>query len=115
MGRFRETSTYEQRKELCTKIRERYPSRYPIICEPKDTCDLELEKIKFLCPGDFKVAHFQAALRRKIGKLGSEEAIYLHVGNQLVSSAMTVREAYEKYREEDGLLYITFDKEKTFG
>ena len=116
---YRETTPLDNRKDLAEKVRLRYPGRIPIICEAHDATDktAQLDKRKFLCPSGLLMGQFVMTIRQRMKDFKKSDAIYLYVGPKGVipSNIMTVAEAHEKYAEEDGLLYIKFAKENTFG
>ena len=116
---YKETTSHEQRKDLAEKVKMRYPGRLPIICEPHDTEDesVEIDKNKFLCPSQLTMGQFVSVLKSRMKKIRPSEAIYLYIGEKqtIPANTMTVQEAHDKHGEEDGLIYIKFAKENTFG
>ena len=114
---YKDRTTHDQRRDLAEKVKMRYPGRLPVICEPHDTKDptTVLDKHKFLCPSQLKMGQFVAVVRKRLKDVEPTEAIYLYVQGVIPSNVMTVEEAHDKYAEKDGLLYITFAKENTFG
>lgn len=115
MKSFQERVPHDDRVQLVQEIRARYPDRIPIICEPKQGSDIVIDKVKFLAPADFKMGHFIVTLRKRIKKMRASDAIYVFCNNVVAPSAMCVGEIYEKHKSDDGLLYLQFDKESTFG
>ena len=111
---FKQDHDFQKRKLIAESIRKRYPQRVPIICEPA-TDKLKIEKIKFLAPENFKMGHFIFTIKKRIKNLNSAEAIYVFIGEKIAPTSLTLHEIYEQYRDDDGLLYLTFDKENTFG
>jgi GABA(A) receptor-associated protein len=47
--------------------------------------------------------------------MAPEEAIYLFVNERILPVSKILGEIYEKYKDEDGFLYIKYDSEATFG
>jgi GABA(A) receptor-associated protein len=116
MQQYKDKHLFDDRLKLSSNIMERYPDRIPVICEPKDNDKITLDKKKFLCPRDFKMGHFLITLRKRLKeKLRSSEALYIFSNNTALPNNLTMEEIYEKCKDEDGLLYFTFDKENTFG
>lgn len=112
---FKEDNDIERRTRISSSIRDRYPERIPIICEPASD-KLSIEKVKFLAPEDFKMGHFIFTMRKRIRKINSKEAVYVFVnGGTIPPSNKTLKDIYEMYKDDDGLLYLLVDKEKTFG
>ncbi len=116
---YRDRTTLDQRKDLAEKVKMRYPGRLPIICEPhkRDDPSTAIDKNKFLCPSNLTMGQFVSVVRSRLKDVAPSEAIYLYIGEKaaIPSNTMTVEAAHEKYAEDDGLLYITFAKENTFG
>ena len=53
-------------------------------------------------------------IRKRI-KLKPEEALFVIVNNNLVSSSEQINSVYEKHKDEDGFLYVIYTSENTFG
>ena len=45
----------------------------------------------------------------------SDESIYLFVDHKVINSTMPVQNYYEKYRDKDGFLYISFSEHASYG
>jgi len=105
----------EKRKEVAARIRSKHPDRVPAIVEkaPKSNAP-EIDKKKYLVPGDITVGKFVYELRKHM-QLGPEKAIFLFVQNSLPPTAALMYDIYERYKDEDGFLYITYSDENTFG
>eukprot|EP00698_Gefionella_okellyi_P004947 TRINITY_DN14569_c0_g1_i1.p1 TRINITY_DN14569_c0_g1~~TRINITY_DN14569_c0_g1_i1.p1 ORF type:complete len:121 (+),score=29.68 TRINITY_DN14569_c0_g1_i1:216-578(+) len=105
----------EKRKQEAGRIRQKYPDRIPVICEKAKKSDLsEIDKKKYLVPGDLTVGQFVYVIRKRI-KLTPEKAIFLFVNNVLPPTAQLMSTLYEEHKDEDGFLYITYSGENTFG
>jgi hypothetical protein len=63
---FKDEHTPEKRKAEADKIRRKYPDRIPVIVErnPKERNVSEIDKKKYLVPGDLTVAQFMYVTRR---------------------------------------------------
>ncbi len=106
-----------EKKMDSQRLLEKYPDKVPIIIKHdhriKDP-NLLIDKQKFLVPRDLSVAQFIYVLRKRI-KLKPEQAIFLFFENHVVASTLTVGQAYEQYKNKDGVLYATYAYEATFG
>ena len=102
------------------KIREKYSDRIPVICEKKATDKInQIDKSKFLVPMDLTFTQFSAIIRKKIDLdkskalnllvMGKDNKQFSETGDKLMS------DIYEKHRDEDGFLYITYTGEITWG
>ena len=107
--------TLEERKAECHKIQQKYTDRIPtIIIRSRPTDFPHLENSKFLIPKDLTVGHFIYVLRTKI-QLKSKEAIFIFVNGVVPSNTILINNIYDKYKSEDGFLYLTITSENTFG
>jgi len=112
---FKKNRTVFQRIQESSRILAKYPDRCPIICYTEDKSLPLLDKHKYLVPMDLTMGQFSYVIRKRI-KLNPEKAIYMFVNNQyLMPSSAIIQELYEKNKDEDGFLYISFSSENTFG
>jgi len=108
---------FEKRKEEAERILAKYPQRIPVICEkdPRSRDIPNIDRQKYLVPDDLSVANFMYVIRKRI-KIEAEKSIYLFVNNKVMpATAQFISTLYEKYKDEDGFLYITYAGESTFG
>lgn len=115
MEAFQDRTLFDDRVKLSQEIRDRYPDRVPVICEPKKGSEMRIDKVKFLAPKDFKMGHFMVTLRNRVSKVKASDALYVFCENVCPPSDQTLGELYERFKSDDGLLYFQFDKESTFG
>lgn len=109
---FKTNYPIEKRKLVSAQMNEKYPERVPIIVEPTDPKRLSK---KFLSPKEHTVSQFLAHMRPNI-KMDATQGIYIFVKDDTVPAPFYLMgDLYEKYKDEDGFLYITYDIEKTFG
>ena len=115
-GRFKSETSFEKRHELCSRIRAKYEDRVPIIIEVTRDSQLTLNREKFLVPGDISVGGLLSEIRKQ-ASVRPEEAIFIFCGGGgvLVPTSETVSHIYEKYKDEDGFLYMVVALENTFG
>jgi GABA(A) receptor-associated protein len=113
---FKKKYTFEQRLKESTRILSKYPDRVPIICEKSKSGGAlpPIDKTKFLVPWDLTVANFIFIVRKRLN-LRPEEAIFLYIGDNIMSSSCVIGEIYRYNKEADGFLYIHYSKENTFG
>lgn len=106
----------EKRKEVSRKIISKYPDRIPILVDrSKESKQLPLiDRYKYLVPDDFTVGKFLVQLRSSMD-LKSDQAIFLFVGNTLLPTGSMISLIYNKYKDEDGFLYIVYSGENAFG
>ena len=74
-----------------------------------------MTKKKYLAHEDMKLILFIDTVKRNF-KLQSEQALYLMVNDKtLINGTTTIGSLYEKYKDEDGFLYISYYEENAFG
>ena len=101
-------------RETTDRLREKFPDKVPIVLAPSDSKhDLGLPK-KYLVYQDSSLGKFVATVRRR-AKLGDSEALFFYVNHSLLPIHQLIAEVYERHKHADGLLYITYAKENTFG
>jgi len=112
---FRAEHSFEKRVEVAEKIRSKYPDRIPVIVEkaPRSTAP-EIDKKKFLVPADLTVSKLAFEIRRHL-RLAPEHGMFLFINDTLPPNAALLQQIYEKYKDPDGFLYVTYASENTFG
>ena len=79
---FQSKHPFLKRKEESDRILAKYPDRVPVICERLTKRINELDRKKYLCPGDLSLANFMYVIRKRM-KLEPEKAIYLFINDKL--------------------------------
>ena len=106
----------ERRKE-CNKILAQFPGKVPIICEKDPISNIKyLIQTKYIVPKDLTVSQFNMMIRKKI-ELSKEASLYLLInGKTAITGDCLISEIYEKNKDpEDGILYIVYASELTWG
>ena len=118
MGRMKHhDKSFEQRLNETKKILEKYSDRVCIYVDKSDRCDnlLNLDKNKYLVPNNLSIGQFIYVIRNRI-KLPKEKALFFYSkNNYLLSGDATMIETYNKYKDEDGFMYIKYTSESCFG
>lgn len=118
MSAYKAKTPFKKRQELYNRVTKTQPGRIPIICErAAQSKDIPvMADTKFLAPKECTVGEFMSNIRPKI-KLEPHQAIFLFVGEQnvLPSVSMTMEELHQTYKSDDGLLYLQYSGENTFG
>ncbi|KAF4655698.1 Gamma-aminobutyric acid receptor-associated protein-like 2 [Perkinsus olseni] len=131
---YRNKHSLEKRRNESRKILQKYPERIPVIAEKHERSELpDIEKQKFLVPGNMLCGEFKYIVHKSIFrpdtdsqpdesgedtamKHSSNETIYIFVGKNVVpKTGETMNELYEKFKDEDGFLYVTYSSENTLG
>ena len=109
--------SFDQRKRETDYIKQKYPTKIPIICEKSNTQANAptILKRKFLVPNDMTVGQFLFTIRQQIN-ITKEQAIFLLIDEKIApSSSSRMNQIYYDYCNTDGYLYITYMIENTFG
>jgi GABA(A) receptor-associated protein len=106
----------EKRKAESQRIKLKYPNRIPLILFKDKKSNLpQINRYKYLIPGDLTLAQFIQVIRKKI-KLTPEKAIFIFTeDNTLVKISDLIYTLYTRYKNEDGFLYLIYYEENTFG
>ncbi len=113
---YKDRISFQERSSESKRITEKFPGRIPVIVErsPRDKLVPNLDKEKFLVPGDLTTAQFIYIIRKRL-TLPSETALFLFVNGVLPTTATLIRELYGMYKDHDGFLYAQYSGENTFG
>jgi len=113
---FKVQYSFDKRKEEAQRILEKHPNKIPIIVEKADNSDgLEIDKTKWLISEEITVGQLLLTIRRRI-KLDPSETIFIYVNNTYIpSNQETIGQVYNKHKEADLYLYITYSKEVAYG
>mmetsp|Transcript_23858 Transcript_23858/g.27046 ORF Transcript_23858/g.27046 Transcript_23858/m.27046 type:complete len:122 (+) Transcript_23858:127-492(+) len=106
---FKKEYPFDKRTTEAQRIKSKYPDRIPVICEkaPRSTLP-DIDKKKYLVPNDLSVSQFMYIIRKRI-KLPKEKSLMIFVnGNELIKGETLMNDAYQKYRDEDGFLYVVY-------
>lgn len=104
------------RKNEALRILNKYPNKIPIIIEKYKNCkDIpDIDKNRYLVPEDLTIAQFLYVIRRRL-KLKPEQSLFIFFKNDLQPSSALIKEVYERYKNDDYFLYVTYTSENTYG
>tara|TARA_B100000214_G_scaffold364601_1_gene331397 strand:+ start:562 stop:927 length:366 start_codon:yes stop_codon:yes gene_type:complete len=114
---FKSEHSFSKRLVESKRIMCKYPDRIPIICEKAKNTGKEcpdIDKKKYLVPNDLTVAQFIYVIRKRLN-LHSEKAMFIFINGQLPTNSHLVSDLYEKNKDQDGFLYVSYALENTFG
>ena len=115
MSTFREKYSFEERLQESQKIIGKFPERAPVIIEAKQNTGLPpLDKCKYLIPKEMTVGQFMYIIRKRL-KLNKDQAIFIFVNNKLPVQTELIESLYNRSKDEDGFMYMTYAGESTFG
>ena len=106
----------KERKEEYQKVIDQNPEKVAIIVENDPRSDIaDIEKKKFLIKEDMNLTQFQKIIRNRL-KMDEKEALFfLANGKTSLAGNFTIREIYDKYKDEDGFLYIAYSSQEVWG
>jgi len=113
---FSKRYTFNERFQEANRILSKYPDRIPVICEKNPTCtDLSnISKTKYLVGPHLTCGQFIYVIRVSL-KLPAEKAVFMMVNGLIPSNTNMMNELYEKHKDYDGFLYLTYSSENVFG
>ena len=109
--------SFEQRFGESKKIMEKYPDRVCIFVEKSNECEhlITLDRNKYLVPNSLSISQFIYVIRKRIC-IPKEKALFFYTKNKfLLSGSACMNEIYNKHKDDDGFLYITYTGENCFG
>jgi len=112
---FKERFTLEKRKSEYERIQRKYPDRVPVIAEKANGSSLaSMSQSKFLVPDSITIGDLLVVIRKRI-KLEPYQSLFLSVKHIIPPVSSLVKHIHDKYKDEDGFLYIEYVEENTFG
>jgi GABA(A) receptor-associated protein len=103
-----------KRKIDSSKLLERYPDKRPIIIIKGSIETPDIDRFKYIVHSDMTIAEFMISIRKHI-KLLKHQTIFLLVNNTILKQSDIIKTIYNSQKDPDGLLYITYIVESTFG
>jgi GABA(A) receptor-associated protein len=110
---YKEKYSLEERTNKSKGLLLKYPNRIPIICYTSPELP-ELKRSKFLVNEDMNYTSFLFSIRKNID-LNEGQALYIFIEDKLLSTNLAIKEAYDRYKSNDGFLYAYICSENTFG
>jgi len=114
---FKSEFKFKDRLDEAIRVLTKYPDRIPIICERSLTAARDcpiIDKRKYLVPYDLTMGQFLYVIRKRL-YLPPEKALFLFVKNTIPATSSLMNDVYQRYKDEDGYLYIIYTQENTFG
>ncbi len=117
MGSYKAHKSLQARLMESQQIRDKYPDRVCVICEKSANGGhiANLDKIKYLVPGTLSLGQCMFIIRKRL-KLESPQSMFFFVGGRSIPTpSVDMTTLYRDHKDEDGLLYIVYATENTFG
>ncbi len=106
----------EQRLEEASKIKKKHPDKIPVIISKSSMCQTleDIDRNKYLMPPNLQVGQLSYIIKKRLN-IDATVGIFIFINNNILNSSSTIEELYNKYKEQDGFLYIEYTSENTFG
>ena len=90
-------------------------NRIPIICELHKTSQLSLKSdLKFLTHQNMVLKSFHGSVRKKMN-FSEDAVLFFYHGKTVLKNQQSMGELYQKYKSEDGFLYLQFSEINALG
>jgi GABA(A) receptor-associated protein len=114
---FKNEFTFQDRLTEAKRVLSKYPDRIPVICErsviASHDCPL-IDKKKYLVPITYTMGEFLFVIRKRL-KLAPDKAIFLFVDGTIPPTSSLIGDVYQRHKDRDCYLYISYSQENTFG
>jgi GABA(A) receptor-associated protein len=117
ISKFFSTNTFEKRKSISDKIITDYSGYVPIIVGRAEIVTTPLiKKHKYVVSREMSFGNFIIQLKSNMENFNEKTNIFVFFpDNTLVPINEKISYLYDKYKNNDGFLYITYSVESTFG
>ena len=89
--------------------------RIPIICELHSNSQLEVKgDLKFLTHQKMILKNFQNSIRKKMN-YNEDIVLFFYQNQKILQNSQSMGELYERYKAEDGFLYLQFSEINALG
>lgn len=104
-----------KRLQESQKVLHNYPDKVPVICEKdRRLQNCGIKKRKYLVSRDLTISQFIFIIRNNI-QMSSDRGLFLFTNGVIPSSSDTMEYIYNKFKDNDGFLYMNYSVENTFG
>lgn len=115
---FKTENNLERRKIMANKLRLMYSAKIPVILEwdlnSQGKKDHPFQKHKYLIPEEFTIGTLMVNINKNI-MINANQNLFLFCDNTMLIGSHAMLDVYNKYKDEDGFLYIRCSFENTFG
>lgn len=105
------------RQRQSSQILQKYPGRFPIIVRPAPSATtLPISRNLFIVYGAQNFYGLIRHIRPYIDDLDDVQTLFFFINDAIIPSYHThIDSIYERYKQPDGFLYITYIAENSFG
>jgi hypothetical protein len=90
-------------------------NRIPIICELHKSSQLSLKSdLKFLTHQNMILKSFQGSIRKKMN-FAEDTILFFYQGKKILQNSQQMGELYQRFKAEDGFLYLQFSEINALG
>jgi len=114
---FKESRSLSVRKCEVQAIRQKFPTKVPVIVEryKKEQYLPVMDKIKFLVPEELTLSQLVNILRVRL-RLRQNQAFFVFLsGGDIPALSSNLIQLHRCYKDVDGFLYLTYSSQETFG
>ena len=127
MSSYKNSVSFNVRREATKNILNKYPDKCPIYLTFDNKLKLKQRAgtnfNKYIINNNLTMGQYMAVLKKRVemgDKMGLTLFINIYKNDKLTNTilptlTMSVEQAYNDYKDEDGFLYMTFVAENTFG
>ena len=112
---FTDSKTIEERLYLAGKLMANNRDHVPVVVVGNGINAPIITKQKYICPVSVTGDGFRKDIRDHMEALDSTGALFYFVDNALLPMNKTMGEIYDRYKSNDGFLYVIYSVENTFG
>jgi GABA(A) receptor-associated protein len=112
-----DSASFEERVQQANRFLSRFPNSVPVVSikDAKSSLPVKIHNQLFLVPKTLIASEFTVLIRKKIS-LPKTQAMMLFINSKvLITAEVAISELYEKYRSEDGFLYILCTDHESYG
>lgn len=110
--------TFEERKSEHERLIEKCPDRIGIIVQPYSVDDSNIpmiDKRKYAVYPDITMGTFSNIIRSRLKLDASKSLLFFINKKSLVQVSRSIADIYKEEKDDDGLLYMYYCGENTFG
>ena len=116
-GEFKQKHGLDDRKTASATVLTKFPTQIPCIIEVNETLkDLKVFNTKWCVRDDYTITALMMQIRERYIDITASDGIFIFVKNNTICRPTdTLRNLYDKYKDEDGFLYMIISRENVFG
>ena len=114
---FKQDFVFKERFKESSRLLEKYPERVPVIIERSENSKhlTIIDKNKYLVPKELTMSQLLWVIRKRM-RIRKDQAVFLlSESGTVFSSTEHISSVYENNKDLDGLLYLRYANENTFG